>query len=315
MAEQFALAPGTAAANHEVSALAAAAGPAERRQLKLARQPDGAEAPITQAAKEARRGAGADAVAAAGRGAAEETSRHPAVSLAHAAAVARAKAVEAAEQAELAMQHAVAAQAAVAKVGLALARPLALATTASVWITFDGIPPDEEIQQVLAGGRGEWLMAGDVPEPKLQSARRRMESDAAPDRWARGPQLVLPVCRALKDLGVAQGLGAAAKDTQAARTRTALERLQWVVRLGLARPALRKLVGGSALTAGLRGAACHVYDSDTLSTMRKWVTHALCRGSHFAQAKLSMHLVLPYGVDRHRALRKTPGPTCYKAGL
>jgi hypothetical protein len=108
-----------------------------------------------------------------------------------------------------------------------------------------------------------------------------------------GPFLRLPVCQALKDFGVAQGLGPSAKDLQAARTRIAIERLQRVARLGLSRPALCKLVSGSALAAGLYGAASHVYDSDTLSSMRKWVTHALYRGSNFAQVGLFMHLVLP----------------------
>ena len=74
------------------------------------------------------------------------------------------------------------------------------------------------------------MAVGEVPEVKLRRARSRVQADSAPDRWERGPLLRLPVCQALKDLGVAQGLGPSAKDLQAARTRTAIERLQWVAR-------------------------------------------------------------------------------------
>jgi hypothetical protein len=105
--------------------------------------------------------------------------------------------------------------------------------------------------------------------------------------------LELPVVPALKDLGVAQGLGVEAKGLQAERTRTALNRLELVGRLGLPKPALGRLVGASALTAGMYGAACHVYDSDHLPSLRKWVMHALHRGSRFAQVRLFMQLVLP----------------------
>ena len=97
----------------------------------------------------------------------------------------------------------------------------------------------------------------------------------------------------MKDLGGAQGLGRHAKDLQAARTRTAFERLQWVARLGLPRRALCRLAGCSALTAGMRGAASHVYDSDVLPALRRWVMHALYRGSRFGQVRQFMHLVLP----------------------
>jgi hypothetical protein len=227
------------------------------------------------------------------RGAGFEPQVASAASLARAAEAARAQAKIAAEQAEAAKVLAEVARAAAAEAAVENADPLALAAAASVWMSFDGIPPDEDAQQVLAGGRGEWLLAGELPEVKLQRARSRVQADSAPDRWERGPLLRLPVCQALKDLGVAQGLGPSAKDLQAARTRTAIERLQWVARLGLSRPALCKLVSGSALAAGLYGAASHVYDSDTLSSMRMWVMHALYRGSHFAQVKLFMHLVLP----------------------
>ena len=80
---------------------------------------------------------------------------------------------------------------------------------------------------------------------------------------------------------------------QAERARTAFSRLELVGRLGLPRQALGRLVGASALTAGMYGAACHVYDSDHLPSLRNWVMHALYRGSRFAQVRLFMHLVLP----------------------
>jgi hypothetical protein len=54
------------------------------------------------------------------------------------------------------------------------------------------------------------------------------------------------------------------------------------------------------------GSACHVYDSDFLSSLRSWVMFALYRGSRFAHVKLFMHLVLPspQADPWHVALRK-----------
>ena len=127
----------------------------------------------------------------------------------------------------------------------------------------------------------------------MQHARRRLQADGAADRWARGPQFALPIVAALKDLGVAQGFGKPAKELQAARSKTAFSRLELVARLGLPRKALSRLVSASSLVAGMYGSACHVYDSDFLSSLRNWVMHALYRGSRFAQVRLFMHLVLP----------------------
>jgi hypothetical protein len=127
----------------------------------------------------------------------------------------------------------------------------------------------------------------------MQHARRRLQADGAADRWARGPQLVLPIVATLKDLGVAQGFGKPARELQAARAKTAFSRLELVARLGLPRKALCRLAASSALVAGMYGAACHVYDSDFLSSLRNWVMHALYRGSRFAQVRLFVHLVLP----------------------
>ena len=168
-----------------------------------------------------------------------------------------------------------------------------LAAVATVWLAFDGIPPEDEVQLVLAGGRGWWLPTFGMEADRLARARELVAADSDEERWARRPMLQLPVVPALKDLGVAQGLGVEAKELQAERARTAFSRLELVGRLGLPRSALGRLVGASALTAGMYGAACHVYDNDHLPSLRNWVLHALYRGSRFAQVRLFMHLALP----------------------
>ena len=98
---------------------------------------------------------------------------------------------------------------------------------------------------------------------------------------------------ALKDLGVAQGVGRHGKELQASRAKVAFDRLSLVGRLGVPRAKLGLLAGNSALTAGLFGGAAHVYDADFLQTLRRWVLHATYRGSRFAQVRLFTHLVLP----------------------
>ena len=168
-----------------------------------------------------------------------------------------------------------------------------LATVASVWLAFDGNPPDGDVQAVLAGGRGCWLPTTGADADLLARARARVTADSDEERWGRRPMLQLPVVPALKDLGVAQGLGVEAKQLQAERARMAFARMELVARLGLPRSYLGRLVGASALTAGMYGAACHVYDSDHLPSLRNWVMHALYRGSRFAQVRLFMQLVLP----------------------
>jgi hypothetical protein len=169
----------------------------------------------------------------------------------------------------------------------------ALAAAATVWLAFDCLPPPDEIQEILSGNRGVWLPTVEAEASRLQKACQRLQADGAADRWARGPQLVLLVAAALKDLGVAQGLGKPAKELQAVRAKTAFSRLQLVARLGLPRKTLCRLTGSSALVAGMYGSACHVYDSDFLSSLRNWVMYALYRGSRFAQVRLFMHLMLP----------------------
>ncbi len=105
--------------------------------------------------------------------------------------------------------------------------------------------------------------------------------DSDPLRWQRGPPLELPVVKALKDSGVAEGAGRAGKELQAARAKVAFDRLAWIGRLGLPRVKLALLAAASGLTAGMCGAAAHVYDHDFLPTLRRWVMHATYRGSRF----------------------------------
>ncbi len=69
-------------------------------------------------------------------------------------------------------------------------------------------------------GRGEEESGIDLHE--TTAARERVLADSAEARWARGPQLMLPVQPSLKDLGVAQGFGKEAKNPQAARVKIAL---------------------------------------------------------------------------------------------
>ena len=90
--------------------------------------------------------------------------------------------------------------------------PRALAAATTVWLSFEGIPPPEEIQEIVAGNRGTWLPTAMMESNRLDKAKMRVQADGAEDRWARGPQLALPVVGTLKDLGVAQGLGKPAKD-------------------------------------------------------------------------------------------------------
>ncbi len=85
----------------------------------------------------------------------------------------------------------------------------------------------------------------------MQHARRRLQGDGAADRWARGPQFVLPIVATLKNLGVAQCLGKPAKELQAARAKTAFSKLELFARLGLPRKAPCRLAASSALVAGM----------------------------------------------------------------
>ena len=101
-----------------------------------------------------------------------------------------------------------------------------MAAATTVWLAFDGLPPLQDIQDVLAANRGVWLPTAALEEGRLQAARERAQAASAEARWARGPQLVLPVQPALKDLGVAQGLGKEAKNLQAARAKTAFDKLR-----------------------------------------------------------------------------------------
>ena len=75
--------------------------------------------------------------------------------------------------------------------------------------------------------------------------------------------------------------------------KVAFDRLAWIGRPGLPRVKLALLAAASGLTAGMYGAAAHVYDHDLLPTLRWWVMHATYRGSRFGQLRLHVHLVLP----------------------
>ena len=157
-------------------------------------------------------------------------------------------------EAEPAVEAAAAALAAEeAAAAVAAVHPWALAAAATVWLAFDGLPPPDEIQEILSGNRAAWLPTVDAEASRMQHARRRLQADGAADRWARGPQLVLPIVATLKDLGVAQGFGKPAKELQAARAKTAFSKLELVARLGLPRKALCRLAASSALVAGMYG--------------------------------------------------------------
>ena len=159
---------------------------------------------------------------------------------------------------------------------------------------------------MLSANRGVWADASALAHGSLDAAKAQLAEDSSPLRWQRGPALELPVVDALKDLGVAQGVGRAGKELQADRAKVAFARLAWVARLGLPKVKLALLAGASALAAGMFGAAAHVYDGDFLPAARRWVMHAVHRGSRFAQVRLHVHLVLPTkAADPHRiALRK-----------
>ena len=65
--------------------------------------------------------------------------------------------------------------------------------------------------------------------PALQQGGASLEAKAllqgGPQRWLRGPPLVLELEKAIKDPGVAQGMGRHAKEMQAARAKVAFDRL------------------------------------------------------------------------------------------
>jgi hypothetical protein len=144
----------------------------------------------------------AAAAAAAATEAAQEAAR--------VAADAGASEAAQAEVAEAAVGSAAAAEAAAA----AAVDPRALAAAPTVWLAFDGLPPPDEVQEILSSNRGVWLPTVDAEANRLQKACQRVQADGAADRWVRGPQLVLPVVADLKEFGAAQGLGKLAKELQ-----------------------------------------------------------------------------------------------------
>ena len=203
-----------------------------------------------------------------------------------AAAAAEDALAEAKLQEEAAKELAAAALAAAADL-----RAVASATT--VWLAFDGLPPEDGVGEILRANRGAWLSTVALTQESFVAAKVSLLRDSDPARWHRGPPLVLQVVPALKDLGVAQGAGRVGKELQAARAKVAFDRLALVGKLGVPRAKLGLLAGASGLTAGMYGAAAHVYDADFLPAMRRWVMFATYRGSRFAQIRLYMHLALP----------------------
>jgi hypothetical protein len=80
-----------------------------------------------------------------------------------------------------------------------------------------------------------WLPTGHLEEASPEAAKVPMLLDGEPLKWQKGPQLEVPMQPALKDVGVAEREGKPTKDLQAARARTAFERLGWLGRLGLSK--------------------------------------------------------------------------------
>ena len=92
--------------------------------------------------------------------------------------------------------------------------------------------------------------------------------------------------KALKDLGVVQGLGKDARDLAAQRHAVLQQRSEAIAKLAVPVAKAERLVAISGIPAGLYGAAAHPPDSDTLSCMRTWVLHACYKGSRFVQGAL-----------------------------
>ena len=251
-----------------------------------ARQAGALAASLAQAAKEAAAAAKAAAESLEQAGGTDGSRTESLVTAEGLVVRANAAAAVAAAEAEAALSQELEASAAVVDV-------LALAAATTVWLAFDGLPPEEEAAEVLSANRGVWLAATGFQREHFVRAAAALILDSDPLKWQRSPPLELPVVPALKDLGVAQGAGRHGKELQAKRAKVAFDRLSLVGRLGVPRAKLGLLAANSALTAGLFGGAAHAYDADFLPTLRRWVMHATYRGSRFAQVRLFMHLVLP----------------------
>ena len=92
--------------------------------------------------------------------------------------------------------------------------------------------------------------------------------------------------KALKDLGVAQGLGKEARVGAAKRHATLQQRSEAISILAVPAAKSERLVAISGIPAGLYGAAARPPDADTLACMRRWVMHACDQGSRFVQSAL-----------------------------
>ena len=55
--------------------------------------------------------------------------------------------------------------------------PRTVAAATTVWLAFDGLPPLQDIQDVLAANRGVWLPTAALEEGRLQAARERVQAD------------------------------------------------------------------------------------------------------------------------------------------
>lgn len=148
-------------------------------------------------------------------------------------------------------------------------------------------PPHEPGRRLLEAQGGEWVTVEQLQSEECV-ARLRSKLQAASHRV----RLKLQAKEALKDLGVAIGLAGGAADMQAKRLLELVQRVQRVGQLGLPMEKLSRLIQASALPAGLHGCAAGPPDSDTFKQLRKWVRHALYKGSAFAQDHLLFGLEL-----------------------
>ena len=90
----------------------------------------------------------------------------------------------------------------------------------------------------------------------------------------------------VKDLGVVQSEGMAARHLARQRWRTAVDRLRRIGQLPLALPQRVLLVQSTALAAGAYGAAGSAIPNKLLQGLQRWIMFALHRGTRRAAAEL-----------------------------
>ena len=163
---------------------------------------------------------------------------------------------------------------------------LASAAAADAW--FAGTAIDDQVMEVLRGASITVLCEQDGAD-KWREAEEVLAQKAR--RMTRSKMRVAPKARdAIKDLGIAQGLGKASKDMAASRTKEALQRAEYVSRLSISLFDRCKLMAASVWPAGLYGTAAHVADAGWYESLRRWTKHAVYRGSGFAKERLLLHL-------------------------